>query len=102
MDEPRPLASRAERLVPACADLTVAVLAGGDLLPFCPDPPPPPPPAFGLLTSLNALAPKLMRLAKGVVGWLPEAGSRAESSSTADSSIEPLFAELMLSRRAPR
>ena len=80
--------------------------AGGDFVPFCPVfPPPTPLPPTELLTSLNALAPKLIRLAKGVAGVLPAAGSRragAVSSSMADSSMEPLLAELMLSRLVPR
>lgn len=75
--------------------------AGGDLVPFCPAAvPPPPPPPLEFLTSLSALAPKLIRLAKGVVGVLPAFGSRGLlSSSIADSSIEPLLAELILSCR---
>ena len=102
-DKPRPLASR-EEVVPFCAAFFDA---GGDLVPFCPGLPPPPPPPPPLCPnefprmSLNAFAPKLVRLANGVAGVLPLFGSRVgpSSSAMADSSILPLLAEPMLSGR---
>jgi len=62
-----------------------------------PSPPPPPLPPVEDLISLIARAPKLIRRANGVVGvdW----SFAANSSSTADSSMLPLLAELKLSRR---
>ena len=99
-DKPRPLVSRAE-IVPwlfaAEYDGARPCVVVGDLPLFWPGlPPPPPPPPFPpaeVRMSRMALAPKLMRLAKGVVGTEPSL-----SSSMADSSMLPLLAELMLSR----
>lgn len=70
---------------------------GGRDLPFWGGLPSPPPPPVEDLISLMARAPKLIRRANGVVGvdW----SLAAKSSSTADSSMLPLLAELKLSRR---
>lgn len=103
-DKPRPWLSR-EEIVPlddgmevdswrACCDEGAG---GGKDLPFAgglPSPPPPLPPVEDLISRM-ARAPKLIRRANGVVGWSRE----ANSSSMADSSMLPLFAELKLSRR---
>lgn len=85
-DKPRPLASR-EEIVPFGAfDFTAVPLeesatVDGLLVPFCPGLVPP------VLTSRSALAPKLIRLPKGVVWEAPG------SSSMADSSIASLLPE---------
>lgn len=106
-DKPRPFPSR-EEIVPldegadvdGCRACCAEGAGGGMDLPFwggLPSPPPPPLPPVEDLISRMARAPKLMRRANGVVGvdW----SLAANSSSTADSSMLPLLAELKLSRR---
>lgn len=106
-DKPRPFPSR-EEIVPledgTDVDICLACCeegaGGGKDLPFwggLPSPPPPPLPPVEDLISLIARAPKLIRRANGIVGvdW----SLAANSSSTADSSMLPLLAELKLSRR---
>lgn len=102
-DRPRPLASR-EEIVPLCVAL-LEFEAGGDLVPFCPGlPGPPPPPLLPkelVRISLNALAPKLVRRAKGELGapLFEPVWAELSSSAIADSSALPLFWEPMLPRR---